>query len=193
MTARRPGERPLPEEYQAPFRLVGEKVILREKRLDDVEDDYEWRADPELAAFDAVPPLRMSRSDYQRIFERDLQNPFPRQLVLSIEDPETGLHIGNCMFYDYDERRNEAELGIMIGRKEYWGQGYGSDAVATFTRYLFEERNFKRIYLHTLKWNERARKAFQKVGFTPAGEVLRNGYLFILMELFPPEPPELGS
>jgi len=181
---------PVPIADGMPFRLMGEKVVLREKRLDDADDDYDWRSDPELATFDAVPALRMSRNDFRRIFERDLANPYPRQLNLSIEDAMTGIHIGNCMFYDYDEYRGEAELGIMIGHKDYWGQGYGSEAIALFTNYLFNERGLKRIYLHTLKWNTRAQKAFAKVGFTPVREVMRNGYLFILMELLLPDAPQ---
>ncbi len=181
---------PPPISDGTPIRLVGEQVVLREKRLDDGDDDFDWRSDPELATFDAVPALRMSRADFKRILERDLGHPYPRQLNLSIEAIRTGDHIGNCMFYDYNEYRAEAELGIMIGRKDYWGQGYGTEAITLFTDYLFSERGLKRIYLHTLKWNVRAQKSFMKVGFTPVREVMRNGYLFIHMELLAPEPQQ---
>jgi RimJ/RimL family protein N-acetyltransferase len=165
-----------------PVHLEGEVIVLREKRLEDAQDDYGWRADPDLAIYDAVPPLKMNYEDFLRIFREELRFPPPRQETLSIIDQE-GLHIGNCMFYDLDESRGQAELGIMIGRRDYWSQGYGRDAVATMLRYMFEQRNLKRVYLHTLTWNVRAQKAFQKCGFTPVREVLRNGHNFVLMEV----------
>lgn len=167
---------------------------MRDKRVDDIEDDYDWRSDPDLAVFDGVPPLRMAWTDYKRIAESDLRHPIARQLTFSIVDPETDEHIGNCMYYDYDEFHGQAELGIMIGRREYWGKGYGSDAVRLLLQYMFENLHLKRVYLHTLKWNERAQKSFSKVGFTPVREVTRNGHEFILMEVFPhteEEAPQL--
>ncbi len=177
------------------MQMVGDRVIVREKRVEDIEDDYEWRSNPDLAVFDGVPALRMSWADYKRIAESDIRHPIPRQLTFSIEDPETGLHIGNCMYYDHDEYRSQAELGIMIGRSEYWSKGYGSDAVTLLLHYLFNEMKLKRVYLHTLKWNERAQKAFKKVGFEPIREVQRNGHIFILMEVVAPtaveEAPQL--
>ena len=168
---------------QPPLRIQGQKVVLREKRLEDAEDDYAWRSDPELAAFDAVAPLRTSLSDFLVIYREELRYPSPRQRSLSIEDMD-GVHIGNCMYYDVSEQKGQAELGIMIGRKDYWSQGYGSDAVVTLVRHLFETTTLSRVYLHTLKWNERAQKAFQKAGFAPIGETQRNGQVFVAMEIF---------
>ena len=40
--------------------LRGARVVLRDKRLDDAEQDYIWRSDPELARLDAAYPLTMS-------------------------------------------------------------------------------------------------------------------------------------
>ena len=58
--------------------LVGEKVLLRNKNLEDVEDDYQWRTDPELAELDASAPLTMKFTDYLRFFEDELrlENPW---------------------------------------------------------------------------------------------------------------------
>ncbi|MBI2885751.1 MAG: GNAT family N-acetyltransferase [Chloroflexi bacterium] len=169
-------------EARPPLRIQGEKVILREKRLEDVEDDFSWRSDPELAAFDAVAPLRMSLSEYLTVFKEELRYPALRQLTVAIEDAE-GTHIGNCMYYGVDERQRQAELGIMIGRKDYWSQGYGADAVRTLLRYIFENTELLRIYLHTLTWNTRAQRSFLKAGFHPVGEVQRFGHDFLRMEI----------
>lgn len=165
-----------------PVHVQGQLVVLREKRIEDARDDYQWRADPDLALFDAVPPLKMSWEDFERIYKEELRYPPPRQLALSIINRE-GVHIGNCMYYDFDEGRGQAELGIMIGLREYWSHGYGRDAVSAMLRYMVENPKLKRVYLHTLTWNIRAQKAFQSSGFSAVREVLRNGHNFVLMEV----------
>src|SRR3972149_1296532 len=73
-------------------------------------------------------------------------------------------------------------LGISIGRRDCWAQGYGTDAVAALVTYLFRETGLQRLYLHTLDWNKRAHRAFEKAGFADCGSSWRNGNTFIVME-----------
>ena len=80
-------------------------------------------------------------------------------------DTHDGVHIGNCMYYDINRRRGVAELGIMIGDRRYWGAGYGTDAVRTLLNHIFTTTDLDSVYLHTLKWNDRARQSFAKAGF----------------------------
>jgi len=166
----------------APITIRTERLVLREKRIEDAADDFAWRGDTELARYDAVPPLRMAYDDFQRLFKSDLRSPPVRQLVLGVDDLN-GTHIGNCMCYDIDLHSHEAELGIMIGRKDRWSQGYGTEAIRVFLPYVFQRFSLTRVYLHTLEWNQRAQRAFEKSGFSPLGKVVRNGYTFILMEI----------
>jgi RimJ/RimL family protein N-acetyltransferase len=159
----------------------GTLVQLRRKRLSDAEDDYAWRKDPELARFDAAAPLRSSFDDFLTTFRDDLRFPSPFRRVFAVDDLG-GRHIGNVMYYNIDERRGEAELGITIGDKGYWSQGYGTDTVATFLAYLFGPAAMRRIYLNTLDWNVRAQRSFQKAGFRPCGTSRRGFHVFITME-----------
>jgi hypothetical protein len=55
----------------------GRRVILRRKRLSDAKDDYTWRSDEELASYDAVPPIRMSFSDFLASLQVQLRYPDP--------------------------------------------------------------------------------------------------------------------
>ena len=111
--------------------LRGDKVVLREKRLEDAYQDYLWRTDDELARLDATLPLQTRFSSYRAFYTDELQFPQPFKYKFAI-DSLKGRHIGNCMYYDLDPDRAQAEVGIMIGDKEYWGQGYGADAVRSF-------------------------------------------------------------
>lgn len=107
--------------------------------------------------------------------------------LLAIETLD-GKHIGNCGYFNIDKEKKEAEYGIMIGDRKYWECGYGSDAIFTLTSYIFTHTNLVRIYLKTLDWNIRAQKCFIKCGFSVYGKILRDGYIFITMEVFRPHP-----
>lgn len=163
--------------------LIGNKVILRDKRLSDARDDYTWKADPELARLDATPRLDVSFSQYLLDYASELYYSFPIRRQFAI-DTLDGKHIGNCVYYGIDESKGEAELGIMIGNRDYWNEGYGCDAVATLQNYIFREKNLKRLYLKSLDSNLRAQKCFQKCGFTPCGHLNKDGYSFMLMDIY---------
>jgi len=161
---------------------TGEKVILREKSLSDVDGDYAWRTDDELSRLDATRPITMSYDSFLRYSQEEMQFTSPSSKRLAI-DTLDGVHIGNCMYYDINHRRGETELGIMIGDRKYWGMGYGTDVVRTLLRHIFTTTSLDRVYLHTLDWNDRARQSFAKSGFRETRNVLRSGLDFVEMEI----------
>ena len=162
--------------------LYGGRIILRDKRSDDAENDYRWRSDPELARLDAAIPLTMSFERYLKLFEDQMKYPTPGSHHYSIDTLDDRF-IGNCMYYDMDTVNLEAELGIVIGDRDYWSDGYGYDAVTTLLDHMFNARNLKRVYLHTLEWNGRAQKSFSKCGFNDVRPVRRMAHDFILMDV----------
>ncbi|MFQ5925648.1 MAG: GNAT family N-acetyltransferase [Dehalococcoidia bacterium] len=163
--------------------LKGRKVVLREKRLEDAANDYAWRCDDELARLDATLPLRTSFKSYLADYAAELSSPSQRKCRFAIESLE-GKHIGNLMYYDIDEATREAELGIMIGDRDYWEQGYGTNAITIVLDHIFSTTRLERIYLNTLGWNIRAQRCFEKCGFVPCGQVRRYGDTFIVMEIY---------
>ena len=162
--------------------LRGARVVVREKDLSDISDDYDWRTDAELAELDATRPLGMSYDEFYRYSKEDLASPSMRSKRLAI-DTIDGKHLGNCMFYDIDLRDGEAEVGIMIGAKDYWGQGYGTEALGVLLDHMFTAYPFNRVYLHTLTWNRRALISFRKSGLREVSQVRRSGNDFIKMEI----------
>ncbi len=159
-----------------------QKTRIRVKSLADAPDDYRWQVDPELSDLDAAVPLRMEYTDFLEDYRDQLRYASPDRHTFAVETLD-GKHIGNVVYYNTDYIRRETEVGIMIGERDYWNQGYGSDAMCSLVNYVFRKTNFKRVYLKTLEKNIRAQKSFQKCGFTPCGHLNRNGYQFLLMEL----------
>lgn len=164
------------------MQIEGRKVVLREKRVEDAQDDYQWRSDPELAKLDASRPLNVSYEEYLKSYSHDLDYPSFSSHSFSIVTQD-GIHIGNCMYYDLNHLRREAEVGIIIGDRAYWDGGYGYDAMVTLLGHVFSTVGLKRVYLHTLEWNERACRCFQKCGFREIGSVKRGKDTLVRMEL----------
>ncbi len=164
-------------------KIQGEKIRLREKKLSDVRNDYNWQRDPEMARFDAVPVLDLPFALYLLDYTSEIRSKRRTRFALAIETTE-GKHIGNCTCYEIDEKKGEAQFGIMIGDAEYRDNGYGRDVVRTMICHVFRTTDFKRIYLKTLDWNLRAQKCFEKSGFKACGQLKRNGFTFLLMEIF---------
>jgi len=163
--------------------IMGTKIKLRAKRLADALADYSWSRDPELIRLDAAALSPTSFSQYLSDYANELRYPFSSRYRFAVETLD-GKHIGNCSYYNIIPGKAEAELGILVGNRDYWDKGYGADVVSTLASYIFRQTNFKRIYLKTLDWNTRARKCFKKCGFTPYGYMGRNGFSFVFMGLY---------
>jgi RimJ/RimL family protein N-acetyltransferase len=163
-------------------KITGSKVRLRGKKMSDVRADYKWQLDPELCRLDAAEQISLPFSFYLLDYAAELHRPRSRRFPLSIETLE-GRHIGNFTVYDVDEKKAEAQVGIMIGDRDYWDRGYGADAMNAVADHLFRITSLVRLYLKTLDWNVRAQKCFARSGFTPCGGMSRNGHNFQLMEL----------
>lgn len=150
--------------------LRGEKVLLRAPTRADLPTFVRWFNDPDVTQFLGGDMWPMSLEAEERWFSNALDHD---RRVLCIEtlpaDGQAGTLIGTVGLHDISERNRHAELGISIGEKAYWSQGYGADAVRTLVRYAFEELNLHRVYLRVYSFNPRARRAYEKAGFQLEG------------------------
>lgn len=60
-------------------------------------------------------------------------------------------------------------VGIGIGDPEYWGKGYGTEAMQLILGFGFGELNLRRVSLTVFSYNERAYKSYRKCGFKEEG------------------------
>lgn len=155
-------------------------VRIRERIASDALDEFRWRRDLELAKFDASEPLAMSYSDYLRHFERELATVDPTRCVFALEAPD-GRHIGTIMYYN-GTAAGTAELGITVAEADYRDAGVGVAATQTFLRGLWDAGRLRTVTLHTLEWNERAIRCFERSGFEPNARVFRKQNWFLRME-----------
>ena len=148
--------------------IVGEKVRLRPIERDDLPRFVEWFGDPEVRRY-LMLYLPFSLAQEEHWFE-NLQGRLERQedVLLAIETAD-GVHIGNIGLHSIKWKDRNAELGIAIGEKAYWSQGYGSDAIHTLLGLAFREMNLHRVFLRVDADNARGIRCYEKAGFQRDG------------------------
>ena len=148
--------------------ILGERVRLRPIERDDLPRFVEWFGDPEVRRHLLVY-LPFSLAQEERWFE-NLLGRLERQedVLLGIETAD-GVHIGNVGLHSINWKDRNAELGIAIGEKAYWGQGYGTDAIRTLLGLAFQEMNLHRVFLRVDVDNARGIRCYDKVGLRREG------------------------
>jgi len=157
------------------------RLRIREKRIEDARAEYAWRRDPEVARYDGTKPLILSFQEFVQQFERDLRFANPTRRAYALETI-AGEHIGGLMYYNADHATGTAEYGISIGPSDRRDAGLGTEATIAFLRFAWQALPLRHIYLHTLEWNVRAHRCFERAGFRDAGVTLRHGQHFMRME-----------
>ncbi len=152
------------------MRLIwGEKTGLRrfEEQMTDAEIAklYEWSRDEEVLRWSGGSPTDLSEDEFRDHLNAErLYGPSNRRAFLIFLREPIKL-IGRLGIFGIDWEKGQGELGIVIGEKEYWGHGYGRDAVRTLIHHLFTTSSLNRVYLYTFSDNLRAQRSFAAAGF----------------------------
>jgi aminoglycoside 6'-N-acetyltransferase len=138
--------------------LRGERVTLRPVTEGDVPRLAEIAAEPEVAHW----WLGLTEQDLREKAGRDEDG-----LVYVIE--ENGEVIGLVEAGEEDDPEyRHANIDIFLTSARS-GQGLGGDAIRTLARHLFEDRGHHRIIIDPAAANERAIRAYERVGFKRVG------------------------
>jgi diamine N-acetyltransferase len=156
--------------------IYGERIRLRAPERADIPTFMRWVNDPAvIAGLLLVYP--MSLAEEEAWFEGMVKRPAAEHpLVIEVQQEGGWLPIGNIGFHDVDWRCRQAEVGILIGEKAYWNQGYGSEAMRLMLQHGFNTLNFNRIFLQVFDTNPRAIRSYEKVGFVHEGRLRQGMY-----------------
>jgi diamine N-acetyltransferase len=156
--------------------IYGERIRLRAIERRDLPFFVQWLNDPEVYRTLYVR-FPLSLEEEEKWFAEVMQtHPAERPLAIEVREESDWKLIGNCRLFKIDWINASAELGIFIGDKSYWNQGYGSEAVSLLCRHAFETLNLHRVYLHVYEFNRRAIRAYEKCGFVLEGRLRQARY-----------------
>ncbi len=159
--------------------ILGQRIRLRPIEKDDLPRYVKWLADEETRSFVSLH-LPYGLVQEERWYEDNLTAREEQAWAIDVQPQDTGLapweHIGSCGLFGIDWRCRRAEAGILIGAREYWGRGYGSDALQTLVHWGFYTLNLNRIYLRVYEDNARAIRCYQNLGFVEEGRLRQDDY-----------------
>ena len=129
-------------------KIIGERCYLSPISMEDVPKYTNWLNDFEVV---------VSTTLYSRIVDVEAESAALAELKkgynFAIRLNQTNELIGNIGLNDVDFLHRTAELGIIIGNKTYWKQGYGKEAIELLLDFTFNILNIKNVYLKVYEFN----------------------------------------
>jgi RimJ/RimL family protein N-acetyltransferase len=155
--------------------LNGERVVLRPIQRGDLPRLWELISDFEVAVLGSSGPVvPRSLAQFEAGFDQDLTRDHNDRAYFGID--VDGELIGEAGLHRIDHFSRVCELGIGIGR-DFWGKGFGQDAVRTLVDYAFDHLNMNRVGLYVLAEDPRAVGAYRKAGFVEEGRIRQHAWV----------------
>jgi RimJ/RimL family protein N-acetyltransferase len=155
--------------------LKGEKVTLRSIRKDDAKHWEKWLNDAEVLKY--LEPYLLygvNRESEEKRYDLTRRSQTNKYFTIETTDGQvigiTGLH---AISWEW----SNAEIGINIGEKEYWGKGCGTDAMRILVKFAFDRMNLHRVYLHVSALHQGGIRCYEKIGFKREGVLREDRYL----------------
>ena len=148
--------------------LHGERVTLRPLTEQDWPTLLAWNNDPDVLYFaDDNDVTAYDLASVQGIYRAVSQHAFC--FLIEVD----GQPIGEGWLQEMNMERilakyptqNCRRIDLMIGTKQLWGQGLGTDTIRTLTRFGFQQEDADLIFGLVSDYNKRSRRAFARVGY----------------------------
>ena len=150
-------------------------MLLRPLEKQDLTKSLQWLTDPLVNKYLSQNFSGLTVAQEEQWFDHIKDS--NQDMVFAILENETGLHIGNCALHKIDRHEGSCELGIVIGEKEYWDRGYGTDSVRVLVDIALKDLGLSRVWLNVYTYNHRAIKAYGKCSFRQI-KVLKKNHLY---------------
>ncbi len=154
--------------------IEGEKVRIRAIEKSDIAEIMKWINDPEVKS-NLLMRYPVSQYQEERWIETALGTDNQRNKTFALETKD-GVYLGGIGLHKIDWENSNAEVGIVIGKKEYWNKGYGTDAMMAILDFGFNQMNLHRIYLRVFEFNQRGIRSYEKCGFKKEGILRHDRY-----------------
>lgn len=151
---------------------MGERVCLRAHVPENRADFQAWYADDEIARLLRHDQRPLNSIQSKGYFDTIIMPMSARGQAYAIHENSSGRLIGTTALTDFQgpPQRRTGFFRIVIGDKSCWGRGYGTEATALVMAEAFERHSLATVKLEVFRHNERAARAYLRVGFEQTGE-----------------------
>ncbi len=148
--------------------LIGEKVALGPIRRDLVALYQRWINDFAVVRTLAVRAMRPMTAEGELAWY-DRQATSEDDVTFTIYEYASLRPIGSTGLHQVDHYNRSATFGIVIGEKDCWGKGYGTEATRLVLDYAFTGLGLHNVMLQVFAKNERGMRAYRRAGFREIG------------------------
>lgn len=157
-----------PNPGQPMVNVTGDKVALGPMRHDLLSLYVAWMNDFQVMRTFADFGLRpMTAEMGEAWYEKAVKN--ERDVHFTVYELAGMRPIGLTGLHDIDHFNRTAEFGIILGEKECWGRGYGTEVTRLMLEYGFTGLALHSLWLGAYGFNEAAIRAYTKAGFRLVG------------------------
>jgi RimJ/RimL family protein N-acetyltransferase len=146
----------------------GELVFLRPLEQTDAPSLQKWINDVELTQF-LLRDRPVGEKEERRFIE--LSSSSKVDVVLGIVTKNEGKLIGTIGLHNIDHVHGHAVTGTLIGEKEYWNKGYGTEAKMLLLDLAFNRLNLSVIRSDVIAYNGRSIAYAKKCGYRQVGRL----------------------
>ena len=144
-----------------PDSLVSERLVLQRFSESDISDRYlGWLNDPEVVRYSNQRFIQHDRAISQGYLQ-SFQG--TDNLFLSIRNKQDKVMIGTMTAY-IASHHGTADMGILIGERTLWGQGYGLEAWSCLMDYLLHQAGIRKVTAGTMHVNKGMLHIMQQSG-----------------------------
>ncbi len=164
--------------------LKGKKTNLRPVMRADLPRLLQWVNDPEVKHFvgNILPQSEHDEEEWLKRIDHNKATDLVFVLETSEGRPIGTMSVGRINWYD-----RTAMTGALIGEKDCWGMGYGSDAKMSLLNFAFNTLNLRKICSGVVAYNERSVRYSLRCGYKEEGRlrahVFRNGEYHDMVQL----------
>jgi RimJ/RimL family protein N-acetyltransferase len=155
-----------PGDFSEKPELIGARVVLRPFRAADLEVLSGILDDPEVRRYTGSDHLSFDEATLMRVFTE--RAPRTDRLDLAVVDRATGEFVGEVVLNEWDRHNRSCGFRTLLGPRGR-GRGLGTEATRLIVGHGFEAVGLHRIQLSVFDFNPRARRVYEKVGFTAEG------------------------
>lgn len=174
--------------------LRGKLIRLAAVDPEEVSKHFaDWNRDSEYKRLlDTEAPHLHSPKSIKEWLEKEMEGMGNTMHWFTIRTIAQDQLLGDITLDVINWNHRDAYVGLGIGPRDFWGKGYGTEAMNLILQYGFSELNLHRITLTVFEYNPRAIRSYEKSGFRHEGSlreaILREGkrwdihYMGILRE-----------
>lgn len=152
--------------------LVGRRVFLRPFSEDDLRYVQKWSNDSEIRRLtgEIAPMSRQEAEEFYKHLRADKD-----RVWFAVVLKRGNRVIGEVGLLRMFRPWRCTDMSIIIGEKNTWGKGYGTEAGRLLLKYAFEQLKFHRVSIGVVGFNDRAIRFWKSLGFKKEG-VQKDGY-----------------